>query len=161
VVWSGNPNHKGDRQRSIAAAQLLPHLIVPGVRLASLQKALRAADAPAMAALGADIVDLAPELADFSDTAAAVACLDLVITVDTSVAHLAGALGHPVWMLLPHALDWRWMRDREDTPWYPSMRLFRQRAPQAWDEAIARAATELARLAAGAREARGFAVQAG
>jgi tetratricopeptide (TPR) repeat protein len=146
VAWSGNPSHKGDRERSIAASQLLPQLLIPGVRLYSLQKDLRAADAPAMAALGEDIVDLTPMLADFSDTAAAVACLDLIITVDTSVAHLAGALGRPVWTLLPYALDWRWMRDLEDTPWYPSMRLFRQRTPLVWEDAIARAATELAGL---------------
>jgi tetratricopeptide (TPR) repeat protein len=144
VVWAGNPRHKGDRHRSLAAERLLPRLMVPGVKLFSLQKELRATDAPAIAALDLDIADLAPALRDFSDTAAAVAALDLVIAVDTSVAHLAGALGRPVWMLLPYALDWRWLRDREDTPWYPSMRLFRQGAPQAWDEVIARVSAELA-----------------
>jgi hypothetical protein len=152
VVWSGNPRHKGDRLRSLAAEQLLPRLVTPCVRLYSLQKDVRATDAPAMAALGRDIVDLAPALADFSDTAAAVAALDLVIAVDTSVAHLAGALGRPVWMLLPYALDWRWMRDREDSPWYPSMRLFRQRAPQMWDDVIARVSEELARIVGGERD---------
>jgi Glycosyltransferase family 9 (heptosyltransferase) len=149
VVWSGNPGHKGDRLRSLAAEKLLPHLVMPDVRLYSLQKDLRPADTPAVAALGQGIVDLAPALADFSDTAAAVSALDLVIAVDTSVAHLAGALGRPVWMLLPYALDWRWMREREDTPWYPSMRLFRQPAPNAWDDVIARVSTELARVANG------------
>jgi tetratricopeptide (TPR) repeat protein len=144
VVWAGNPKHKGDRQRSLPAEKLLPQLVMPGVRLYSLQKDLRAADAPAVAALARDLVDLAPALGDFSDTAAAVTALDLVITVDTSVAHLAGALGRPVWALLPYALDWRWLRDREDTPWYPSMRLFRQRVPQAWDEVVARVSAELA-----------------
>jgi len=152
VVWSGNPRHKGDRLRSLAAEKLLPRLVMPDVKLYSLQKDLRAADAPALAALGQGIVDLAPLLADFSDTAAAVAALDLVIAVDTSVAHLAGALGRPVWLLLPYALDWRWMRDREDTPWYPSMRLFRQPAPQAWDDVIARVSAELARVAGGERD---------
>jgi Flp pilus assembly protein TadD len=149
VVWAGNPRHKGDRQRSITADHLLPQLLMPGVKLFSLQKEVRAADAPALAALGGNIVDLAPMLEDFSDTAAAIACLDLVIAVDTSVAHLAGALGRPVWLLLPYALDWRWLRDREDTPWYPSMRLFRQRTPLVWDDVIARAARELARFASG------------
>jgi tetratricopeptide (TPR) repeat protein len=152
VVWSGNPRHKGDRLRSLAAEKLLPHLVMPGVRLYSLQKDLRPADTPAVAALGQGIVDLAPVLADFSDTAAAVSALDLVIAVDTSVAHLAGALGRPVWMLLPYALDWRWMREREDTPWYPSMRLFRQPAPNAWDDVVARVTTELARVANGERD---------
>jgi len=147
VVWAGNPRHKGDRQRSIAAARLLPQLAIPGVKLHSLQKDPRPADAATIAALGRDIVDLAPMLADFSDTAAAVMQLDLVITVDTSVAHLVGALGRPVWLLLPHALDWRWMRDREDTPWYPSMRLFRQQTPRIWDDVIARASAELALFA--------------
>jgi tetratricopeptide (TPR) repeat protein len=147
VVWAGNIRHKGDRLRSLAADQLLSRLVVPGVKLYSLQKELRAADAPALAALGRDIVDLAPALGDFSDTAAAVAALDLVISVDTSVAHLAGALGRPVWVLLPHALDWRWLRDREDSPWYPTMRLFRQERPLVWDGAIARLAAELGRVA--------------
>jgi tetratricopeptide (TPR) repeat protein len=149
VVWAGNPRHKGDRLRSLAAETLLPRLVMPAVRLHSLQKTPRAADVTTLAKLADDIVDLAPALGDFSDTTAAVAALDLVITVDTSVAHLAGALGRPVWMLLPHALDWRWLRDREDTPWYPSMRLFRQRTPLVWDDVITRATTELARLAHG------------
>jgi tetratricopeptide (TPR) repeat protein len=147
VVWAGNPNHKGDRLRSIAAETLLPQLVMPTIKLHSLQKTPRAADVTTLAKLADDIVDLGPALGDFSDTAAAVASLDLVITVDTSVAHLAGALGRPVWVLLPYALDWRWLRDREDTPWYPSMRLFRQRTPLVWDDVITRAATELERLA--------------
>jgi tetratricopeptide (TPR) repeat protein len=151
VVWSGNPKHKGDRLRSIAAAQLLHRLVIPGVRLYSLQKDVRASDAADMATLGQDIIDLAPALADFSDTAAAVAALDLIISVDTSVAHLAGALGRPVWLLLPHALDWRWLREREDTPWYPTMRLLRQRIPQVWDDVIARASAELAAFVSGER----------
>jgi tetratricopeptide (TPR) repeat protein len=149
VVWSGNPGHKGDRLRSIAAEQLLPRLPMTGVKLYSLQKDVRAADAPTLAGLGREIVDLAPALGDFSDTAAAVAALDLVITVDTSVAHLAGALGRPVWLLLPHALDWRWLRDREDTPWYPTMRLFRQRTPRVWDDVIARVSAQLACVVSG------------
>jgi tetratricopeptide (TPR) repeat protein len=152
VVWSGNPNHKGDHLRSIAAEKLLHRLVMSGVKLYSLQKDSRAADAPAVAALGRDIVDLAPAFGDFSDTAAAVVALDLIITVDTSVAHLAGALGRPVWMLLPYALDWRWLRDREDTPWYPTMRLFRQCTPLMWDDVIARVSAELACVAGGERD---------
>ena len=149
VVWAGNALHKGDKQRSIAAEAVLPQLVMPGVQLYSLQKETRSEDAAVLASLGSDVADLAPALGSFADTAAAVATLDLVVSVDTSVAHLAGALGRPVWMLLPYALDWRWMRDREDTPWYPTMRLFRQDKPRAWDGVIARAAAELARVASG------------
>ncbi|WP_316165151.1 MULTISPECIES: tetratricopeptide repeat protein [unclassified Bradyrhizobium] len=152
VVWAGNPRHKGDSQRSLAVEAVLPHLVTPGIQLFSLQKEPRPADAPVLAQLGDAIVDLAPALGDFSDTAAAISALDLVISVDTSVAHLAGAMGRPVWILLPYALDWRWLREREDSPWYPTMRLFRQEQPRAWDGVLARAATELARVAAGQRE---------
>jgi len=149
VVWAGNALHKGDKQRSIAAETVLPRLVMPGVQLYSLQKERRSEDAAVLASLGTDIADLAPALGSFADTAAAVDALDLVISVDTSVAHLAGALGRPVWTLLPYALDWRWMRDRADSPWYPTMRLFRQDKPRAWDGVIARAASELARVASG------------
>jgi tetratricopeptide (TPR) repeat protein len=149
VVWAGNALHKGDKQRSIAADAVLPRLVMPGVQLYSLQKETRPEDGATMAALGADIADLAPALGSFADTAAAVDTLDLVISVDTSVAHLAGGLGRPLWMLLPYALDWRWMRDRADTPWYPTMRLFRQERPRAWDGVIARVVAELARVASG------------
>ncbi|CCD88348.1 conserved protein of unknown function [Bradyrhizobium sp. ORS 285] len=151
VVWAGNPRHKGDRQRSLAAEAVLPRLVMPGVQLYSLQKEPRPADAPTLLDLGTDVIDLAPLLKDFAETAAAVAALDLVISVDTSVAHLAGALARPVWVLLPYALDWRWLRDREDTPWYPTMRLLRQERPMAWDGVLARAAEQLARVAAGER----------
>ena len=152
VVWAGNPMHKGDWQRSLAADMVLPRLIMPGVKLYGLQKEMRPADGPVLASLGADVVDLAPLLDDFADTAAVIAALDLVIAVDTSVAHLAGALGRPVWMLLPHALDWRWLRDREDSPWYPTMRLFRQRKQRVWDDVLARVPAELARVVAGERQ---------
>ena len=148
VAWAGNPKHKGDRQRSLSAEALLPGLVMPGVQLFSLQKEPRPEDGPVLAALGGDVVDLAPALGDFADTAAAVASLDLVIAVDTSVAHLAGALGRAVWMLTPYALDWRWLRDREDSPWYPTMRLFRQRAPRQWDDPLMRVSAALAVLAA-------------
>ena len=148
VAWAGNPRHKGDRQRSLPAAAVLPRLVMPGVQLYSLQKEPRPEDGEVLAALADDIVDLAPALGDFADTAAAVAALDLVIAVDTSVAHLAGALGRPVWMLTPYALDWRWLRDREDSPWYPTMRLFRQRRPREWDDPLLRISAALAVLAA-------------
>jgi len=150
VVWAGNARHRGDRQRSLPAASMLPRLVMPGVQLYSLQKEPRPEDGEALAALGEDIIDLAPALGDFADTAAAVAALDLVMAVDTSVAHLAGALGRPVWMLTPYALDWRWLRDREDSPWYPTMRLFRQRSPREWDDPLMRMSAALAVLAASA-----------
>lgn len=149
VVWAGNPKHKGDARRSLSAEAVLPRLVTPGVQLFSLQKEPRPADAALMASLGSAVIDLAPALGDFSDTAAAVSVLDLVISVDTSTAHLAGALGRPVWMLLPYALDWRWLRDRADTPWYPTMRLIRQERPRAWDGVLTRAAADLARVAGG------------
>ncbi|CCE00589.1 tetratricopeptide repeat protein [Bradyrhizobium sp. STM 3809] len=151
VVWAGNPRHKGDRQRSLAASDVLARLVRPGVQLYSLQKEPRPDDAPALLDLGTEVIDLAPLLADFAETAAAVTALDLVISVDTSVAHLAGALARPVWVLLPYAQDWRWLRDRADTPWYPTMRLFRQERPMAWEGVLARASDELARVAAGER----------
>jgi tetratricopeptide (TPR) repeat protein len=149
VVWAGNPKHKGDRQRSLSAEALLPRLVMPGVQLYSLQKEPRTEDADVLNALRHDVIDLALTLGDFNDTAAAVAALDLVIAVDTSVAHLAGALGRPVWMLTPYALDWRWLRDREDSPWYPTMRLFRQRAPREWDDPLMRLTAALAVKAGG------------
>lgn len=148
VAWAGNIKHKGDRQRSLSAEAVLPRLVMPGVQLYSLQKEPRPDDAPVLAALGGDVVDLAPALSDFTDTAAAIAALDLVVAVDTSVAHLAGALGRPVWMLTPYALDWRWLREREDSPWYPTMRLFRQRRPREWEDPLMRLSAALAVLAA-------------
>lgn len=136
VVWAGNPKHTNDVNRSLRLAALLPLLDVPGVQAFSLQKDLRPGDSDALAALGARMVDLGPLLDDFVDTAAVLANLDLLVTVDTSVAHLAGALGRPAWVLLPFVPDWRWMLDRPDTPWYPTMRLFRQPGPDDWDGAV-------------------------
>ena len=114
--------------------------------LFSLQKDRRPGDAAALAAHG--VTDLAPLLHDFSDTAAAVSALDLVITIDSAVAHLAGALARPTWVLLAYALDWRWLRDRADSPWYPSARLFRQSAPRDWPSALTRLAAALRQAAA-------------
>jgi ADP-heptose:LPS heptosyltransferase len=99
------------------------------------------------------VTDLAPQLTDFAETAAAIANLDLIITVDTAVAHVAGALGRPCWVMLRFRSDWRWLIEREDSPWYPSLRLFRQRAPGDWNEVLARVRTVLEQPAG--REARG------
>ena len=132
IVWAGNPVHARDYLRSAPLDAFERLTSLAGTRFYSLQKG----EAPELAlrALGTDrIVDLAPHLDDFRDTAAAIQALDLVITVDTSVAHLAGALGVPTWLLLPYVPDFRWMLNRADTPWYPGMRLFRQAAPRDWD----------------------------
>ncbi|MBL6455555.1 tetratricopeptide repeat protein [Belnapia sp. T6] len=128
LVWAGNPRHLNDRNRSLPVAVLAPLLAQPGRRWISLQVGPRAAD---IAAAGLDGVlqDVAPALTDFAETAAALAQLDLLVTVDTAVAHLAGAMGVECWLLLPFAPDWRWGLLGERSPWYPSLRLFRQPAP--------------------------------
>ena len=126
IVWAGSPGHRHDRMRSLPAELVLPRLLIPGVQLFSLQKEPRADDRTVLERLKGQIVDLEQHLANFADTAAAVSAMDLVISVDTAVAHLAGALGKPTWILLPHILDWRWLYEREDSPWYPTARLFRQ-----------------------------------
>jgi len=142
VVWSGSTIHTNDANRSMALARLLP-LFQSGDVWVSLQKEVRAADQPALQASA--VYDLTAELADFADTAALIAALDLVIAVDTSVAHLAAALGKPVWLMLPFAPDFRWLLEREDSPWYPGMRLFRQQGLGDWDGVIARLGAALQR----------------
>ncbi|HEY1930775.1 MAG TPA: tetratricopeptide repeat protein [Acetobacteraceae bacterium] len=136
LVWAGRPEHWDDARRSLPFGALAPLWAVPGVRWFSLQVGPRAADL-ASAPSGV-MMDLAPMLVDFADTAAVLIALDLLVCVDTAVAHLAGALGRPAWLLLPHAADWRWMREADRTPWYPSLRLFRQVAPGAWDDVVGR-----------------------
>jgi hypothetical protein len=123
----------------------MPLLELPGVRWFSLQVGERAGDLVRVAP--GSIIDLSPAIADYADTAAAIMQLDLVITPDTSVAHLAGALGKPVWVLLMFAADWRWLRGRRDSPWYPSARLFRQARPGDWDGVVRELRGELAILA--------------
>jgi Flp pilus assembly protein TadD len=151
IVWAGNPKHGKDRQRSVALDRLAPLAELDGARLYSLQVGPRAAEL-GTSALAGRIADLSERLDDFADAAGAIAALDLVITVDTAIAHLAGALGAEVWTLLPFAPDWRWLLGRDDSPWYPSMRLFRQAAPGDWDGVIRRVATALAqRLASRGR----------
>jgi hypothetical protein len=146
LVWSGNPDHNNDRNRSIALETLLP-LLDADVGFVSLQKDARQADR-AILDQRKEILDLGPELKSFVDTAAVVSHLDLVISVDTSVAHLAGALGRPVWILLPYVPDWRWLLHRTDSPWYPTARLFRQSETRDWRTVIQQVCTELNSLVA-------------
>jgi Tfp pilus assembly protein PilF len=151
LVWAGSSTQKWDRARSLRRLLLLaPFAKINGLTFFSLQKgaaADQALDPPA----GMKLVDLSPYLHDFADTAAAIACLDLVVTTCTSVAHLAGAMGKPVWIMLAHMADWMWLIDREDSPWYPTARLFRQPALGSWDSVIKRIAGELQRLVEGDR----------
>jgi tetratricopeptide (TPR) repeat protein len=150
LVWAGNPEHVNDQRRSIGLAQLAPLFAIPGTSFASLQYGPRTADLKVLDKRGGRPIDnLGPEFEDFVDTAAAIAALDLVITVDTSVAHVAGALGKPVWVLLPWVTDWRWLLNREDNPWYPTLRLFRQRKGEDWSRVIAHLTDELRTVALG------------
>lgn len=147
LVWAGNANHVNDWRRSIDARRLLPLLTShPTIRFYSLQ--LEAPNDSGQVLRDAGLIDLAQHITDFADTAAFVSELDLIIAVDTAIVHLAGALGRPVWTLLPLAPDWRWGLEREDTPWYPTMRLFRQKRAGDWDEVIQRVDEALAAQAA-------------
>ena len=134
LVWSGDPGHKNDHNRSIALRTLAPSLDCD-VQFVSLQKSIRDQDRAFLGEHGG-ILDLTEQLTDFTDTAALVSCLDLVISVDTSVVHLAGALGAPVWTMLPFNPDWRWLLNRDDSPWYRSMRLFRQPRRGDWTSVV-------------------------
>ena len=140
LVWSGSTLHNNDANRSMPLAMLAP-LLESGDFWISLQKEVRKADEPILQATG--LLNLSNELSDFADTAALISALDLVIAVDTSVAHLAGALGKPTWLMLPFAPDFRWLLKREDSPWYPNMRLFRQQRPGDWHGVIARVSAAL------------------
>jgi FkbM family methyltransferase len=142
LVWAGNPKHARDRFRSIPFTTLAPFLDIDGAQFFSLQKE-SPVDLASQAYLSRRLVDLAPQLNDLCDTAAAIEALDLVICVDTAVAHIAGALGRPVWVMLPAAGDFRWLTGRDDSPWYPTMRLFTQRQLGDWNEVVARVALAL------------------
>jgi uncharacterized protein (TIGR03032 family) len=147
LVWRGSPTHRDDRLRSCSLSAWVPFLRTPGVVFCSLQ---RGAPAQELADLPPDVTvqDLEPLLHDFEDLAWAMLHLDLVITVDTSAAHVAGALGRPVWTLLSAVPDWRWSLSGESTPWYPTMRLFRQPRPGNWGAVAAQVAQALAQWAA-------------
>jgi hypothetical protein len=143
IAWAGNASFKGDQTRSIGLARLSPLLAVAGTQLVSLQKDLRDGDRDILRS-NPQIIHLGDAINDFADTAAVMSELDLVISSDTSVAHLAGALGKPVWVLLQYVADWRWLRDRGDNPWYPTARLFRQPRIDDWESVVRQVEHELA-----------------
>jgi Glycosyltransferase family 9 (heptosyltransferase) len=142
LAWAGRPTHLNDANRSMTLAQLAP-LAQPGVTFLSIQKG-PAEDQVATPPAGMSLVSLSSEIHDFEDTAAILSIADLLISVDSSPVHLAGALGRPVWVMLSFVPDWRWLLNRTDTPWYPQTRLFRQAAPGDWEGMVAKMATELA-----------------
>jgi hypothetical protein len=141
LVWAGRPTHPNDRRRSMDFGHLVALTAIPGVALVGLLQGA----APQMPELKgpAPFLNCGPQIGDFIDTAAIIENLDLVISVDTATAHVAGAMHKPAWLLLPFAADWRWMLGRPDTPWYPPMRLFRQAAPGRWSEVIDAVALQL------------------
>jgi tetratricopeptide (TPR) repeat protein len=143
LVWSGNPNNPIDPRRAIRLADWMTHL-PPRLEYFCLQKDIRPADRVARDSSSL-IASFDDEIPDFTNTAALCECMDIVVSVDTSVGHLSAALGQRTWVLLPAVPDWRWMRDREDTPWYPTMKLYRQKAARDWDEVFARIAVDLQR----------------
>jgi len=144
IAWAGRPTHHNDRRRSMPPALLSALGDVKGVTFVTVQPRGATTAPPA----DLPLLDLGPRLRDFGDTAALLSQLDLLISVDTAVVHLAGALARPVWTMLPFAPDWRWLLDREDTPWYPTMRLFRQRRVGVWNDVIERVRGELAQFSA-------------
>jgi tetratricopeptide (TPR) repeat protein len=136
LAWAGNPANRFDRRRTMPLKHLAPLLATPGASFFALQKDLRPGDAEILRQFG-EVSVLSERLADFADTAAVACELDLVISICTSVAHLAGGLGRPLWVMLPFSADFRWFRERSDSPWYPTARLFRQSAPGGWDGVVA------------------------
>jgi tetratricopeptide (TPR) repeat protein len=149
LAWTGRPTHPNDRRRSLPLERLRPIAEAGDAVFVSLQKPMPVRDLPAMAHFPG-MTDLAKDLTDFGETAAVMENLDMIITVDTAMAHLAGALARPVWIIVPKAADWRWMLDRCDSPWYPTVRLFRQTRPGAWDELLAEVSSALVQVLHGA-----------
>jgi hypothetical protein len=144
LVWAGNPRHSNDHARSIGLKALLPLVRGARGRFVSLQRDLQEGDADIIRAEPA-VIQLGDELATFGDTAAVISMLDLVIAVDTAVAHLAGALGQRLWLLLASNPDWRWQLSRGDSPWYPTARLYRQPRAKDWGSVIAEVGRALQR----------------
>lgn len=142
LVWAGRPEHANDVNRSATLATLAPLGEVGGCSFISIQKGPKAAEANSPPA-GLDLINLDDEIADFDDTAAILSVADLLISVDSSPVHLAGALNRPAWVMLPFISEWRWLTDREDSPWYPSIRLFRQDKPGDWSGVVSRMADAL------------------
>jgi tetratricopeptide (TPR) repeat protein len=154
LAWAGNPNYRADYERSTHLKTFLPLLELPNIQFVSLQKGPAAAQIAEIARQFNPQSNRQPNLddacsrdRDLADTAAVLAGLDLVITTDTVIAHLAGAMGKPLWILLPWQSDWRWMQDRLDTPWYPQARLFRQTTPGGWPGLVSQVRAELAAFA--------------
>lgn len=144
LVWAGRPTHFNDANRSLTLAAFAP-LARPGVTFLSIQKGPAAAQANSTQP-GMSLLSLSDEIEDFEDTAAILSIVDLLISVDSSPVHLAGALGRPAWVMLPLVPDWRWLVERTDTPWYPSVRLFRQQSRGNWEDVVASMTAELAHL---------------
>src|SRR5262249_22734248 len=145
IAWQGDPNYPWDRYRSIPLRQFAALAEVRGLKLVNLQKGAGREQLPSVVSQF-DLIDLGDRLDEppgaLTDRAAVMSSLDLVITSDTAIAHLAGALGVPVWVVLSSAPDWRWLLQREDSPWYPTMRLFRQSKLGEWDDVFARMARD-------------------
>jgi tetratricopeptide (TPR) repeat protein/glycosyltransferase involved in cell wall biosynthesis len=141
LIWKGDPNHPNDKNRSISFETLFPLLEVSGIRFYCFQK-----DCQKDIEKVKNITDLSPHIQDFYDTAAAMMCMDAIISVDTAPAHLAGALGKPVYLLLPFVPDWRWMLDCSKSPWYPSMKLLRQEQSKTWQPVISNLLSNLAKI---------------
>jgi Flp pilus assembly protein TadD len=142
IAWAGRPTHHNDRNRSTSLSTFAPLTELPGVTLLSLQKG------PGQAQIGqywgkAPLLSLGPEIRDFGDTMAIIDRLDMIVTVDTSLGHLAAAMAKPVWTMLPYAPDWRWLLDRTDSPWYPTLRLFRQAKPREWEPVMEKIVEDL------------------
>jgi hypothetical protein len=146
LIWAGRPTHNNDRKALLA--DLAPIGNVPGIALLALQKGPKTGQAGGWYGR-APLINLGAEIQDYDDTMAILANIERLVTVDTSVAHLAGAMGRPVWIMLPFAPDWRWLLRRADTPWYPSVRLFRQSTVRRWDDVLGAVATALTEAAVG------------
>ncbi|MGC1576612.1 MAG: glycosyltransferase family 9 protein, partial [Beijerinckiaceae bacterium] len=148
IVWAGRPTHNNDLNRSMRLGEFAPIAALDGVALLSLQKG-EGQKAIAEYYGRAPLLNLGAEIDDFLDTMSIIDLIDVVVTVDTAIAHLAAAMGKPAWILLPLAPDWRWLLERADSPWYPSARLFRQRSAGDWSGVMRDVAKALSELGPG------------